>query len=282
MTILDGKALSQKIRQEVADGVSQLKSDTGRVPGLAVLLVGNDPASHVYVNMKKKACEDAKIYSIVHEMPDDISEEAILDTIEMMNKNPNIDGILVQLPLPAHINETKIIEAVAPEKDVDGFHPFNIGRLTAGLDGFVSCTPLGVMELLKEYKIDVQGMNACVVGASNIVGKPMASMLLNANATVDICHIYTKDLKAHTLNADIICVGVGVRNLIKADMVKEGAIIVDIGINKTEEGKIVGDVDYDAVAQKASYITPVPGGVGPMTIAMLLSNTLKSARMRKN
>ncbi len=282
MTILDGKALSQKIRQEVADGVSQLKSDTGRVPGLAVLLVGNDPASHVYVNMKKKACEDAKIYSIVHEMPDDISEEAILDTIEMMNKNPNIDGILVQLPLPAHINETKIIEAVAPEKDVDGFHPFNIGRLTAGLDGFVSCTPLGVMELLKEYKIDVQGMNACVVGASNIVGKPMASLLLNANATVDICHIYTKDLKAHTLNADIICVGVGVRNLIKADMVKEGAIIVDIGINKTEEGKIVGDVDYDAVAQKASYITPVPGGVGPMTIAMLLSNTLKSARMRKN
>ena len=281
MQILDGKALSSKIRDNVTQGVAKLKSETGRVPGLAVLLIGNDPASHVYVNMKKKACEQAKIYSIVHEMPDDISEAAILDTISMMNNNPNIDGILVQLPLPAHVDETKIIEAVAPSKDVDGFHPYNVGRLNAGLSGFVSCTPLGVMKLLEEYKIDVKGLNACVVGASNIVGKPMASLLLNAHATVDICHIFTKDLKAHTLNADIICVGVGVRNLIKEDMVKEGAIIIDIGINRTEEGKLVGDADYDAIAPKTSFITPVPGGVGPMTIAMLLENTLTSAQKRE-
>ncbi len=282
MTILDGKALSKKIRQNVADDVAKLKQETGRVAGLAVLLVGNDPASHVYVNMKKKACEDAKIYSIVHEMPDDISQEAIINTITMMNENPNIDGILVQLPLPSHIDETRILEAVAPSKDVDGFHPFNVGRLTAGLDGFIPCTPLGVMEMLKEYEIDVKGMNAVVVGASNIVGKPMASLLLNAHATVSICHIHTKDLKAYTLEADIICVGAGVINLITEDMVKPGTIIIDIGINQTEDGKLVGDVDYEPVSKKASYITPVPGGVGPMTIAMLLQNTLKSAQMRKD
>ena len=280
MKILDGKALATKIRQNIADEVTELKRETGRVPGLAVILVGNDPASHVYVNMKKKACEQAKIYSIVHEMPEDISQEAILDTIKMMNDNANIDGILIQLPLPEQIDETKVLEAVAPEKDVDGFHPFNVGRLTAGLDGFIPCTPLGVMELFKAYDIDPQGKNAVVVGASNIVGKPMASLLLNANATVDICHIYTQDLKAHTLNADILCVGVGVIDLITEDMVKEGAIIVDIGINKTAEGKIVGDVN-EKVAQKASYMTPVPGGVGPMTIAMLLQNTLKSAKLRR-
>lgn len=281
MQILDGKALSLKIRDEVAQGVATLKKETGRVPGLAVLLVGNDPASHVYVNMKKKACETAKIYSIVHEMPEDISQEAILDTIAMMNQNPNIDGILIQLPLPTHIDQTKILEAVAPHKDVDGFHPYNVGRLTSGLSGFIPCTPLGVMRLLQTYGIDVKGMNACVVGASNIVGKPMASLLLNAHATVDICHIHTKDLKAHTLNADIICVGAGVRNLIKADMVKDGAIIIDIGINKTDDNTLVGDVDYDFVAPKTSFITPVPGGVGPMTIAMLLENTLTSAQMRQ-
>jgi methylenetetrahydrofolate dehydrogenase (NADP+) / methenyltetrahydrofolate cyclohydrolase len=281
MTILDGKALSVKIRESITNDVITLKSETGRVPGLAVLLVGNDPASHVYVNMKKKACESAKIYSIVHEMPDDISQEAIIDTITMMNNNPNIDGILIQLPLPSHIDETRILEAVTPAKDVDGFHPFNVGRLTAGLDGYIPCTPLGVMEMLKEYDIDPKGMNAVVVGASNIVGKPMASLLLNANATVSVCHIFTKDLKAYTLEADIICVGAGVINLIAEDMVKPGAIIIDIGINRAEDGSLVGDVDYANVAEKTSFITPVPGGVGPMTIAMLLKNTLKSAQMRK-
>jgi methylenetetrahydrofolate dehydrogenase (NADP+)/methenyltetrahydrofolate cyclohydrolase len=212
-------------------------------------------------------------------MPESISQEAIEKTIIMMNNDTNIDGILIQLPLPKHIDETRLLELVAPQKDVDGFHPFNVGRLTTGLDGFVPCTPLGVMALLSEYNIDVKGKNCVVVGASNIVGKPMASLLLNADATVEICHIFTDDLKKHTLNADIVLVGVGVINLIKDDMVKDGAVIIDIGINRAPNGKLVGDVDYENVSKKCSYITPVPGGVGPMTIAMLLSNTLKAARL---
>jgi methylenetetrahydrofolate dehydrogenase (NADP+)/methenyltetrahydrofolate cyclohydrolase len=281
MQILDGKALSSKIQDEVAREVAELRKKTGRTPGLAVILVGSDPASHAYVSMKKKACDKVGFYSVTHEMPADISQDAIEKTIEMMNLNPNIDGILIQLPLPEQIDTTKLLELVAPNKDVDGFHPFNVGRLTTGLEGFVPCTPLGVMKLLEEYKIDVKGMNACVVGASNIVGKPMASLLLNANATVDVCHIYTKDLKSHTRNADILLVGVGVINLITDDMVKEGAIVIDIGINRTEDGRLVGDVDYEKVSQKASFITPVPGGVGPMTIAMLLRNTVESAKKRQ-
>ncbi|MDD4883813.1 bifunctional methylenetetrahydrofolate dehydrogenase/methenyltetrahydrofolate cyclohydrolase FolD [Sulfuricurvum sp.] len=279
MQILDGKALAKKIEEKVSARAKELKMKTGRVPGLAVILVGHDPASQAYVGMKKKACDRAGFYSVTHEMPEDISQEAIIKTIEMMNLNPNIDGILIQLPLPKHIDTTKILEIVAPTKDVDGFHPYNVGRLATGLDGFVPCTPLGVMELLAEYDIDVKGKNCCVVGASNIVGKPMAALLLNANATVEICHIFTDDLKKHTLAADVILVGAGVINLIKADMVKEDAIIVDIGINRADDGRLVGDVDYDAVSAKTSYITPVPGGVGPMTIAMLLSNTLKAAQI---
>jgi len=279
MQILDGKALSKKIEANVAQEVIQLKETCGCTPGLAVLLVGQDPASAAYVNMKKKACDRVGFYSVTHEMPESISQEAIENTIEMMNKNSNIDGILVQLPLPPQIDTTKILELVDPAKDVDGFHPFNVGRLVTNLDGFVPCTPLGVMELLAEYNIDVKGKNCVVVGASNIVGKPMASLLLNADATVEICHIFTDDLKRHTLNADIILVGVGVINLIKEDMVKDGAIIIDIGINRAQNGKLVGDVDFENVAKKCSYITPVPGGVGPMTIAMLLSNTLKAAKI---
>ncbi len=279
MQILDGKKLAKKIEQEVEFETKEFKEKTGRVPGLAVILVGNDPASATYVGMKKKACDRVGFYSVTHEMPEDISQEAIEETIKMMNKNPNIDGILIQLPLPKHIDTTKLLELVDPGKDVDGFHPYNVGRLTTGLDGFVPCTPLGVMHLLDEYDINVQGKNCCVVGASNIVGKPMASLLLNANATVEICHIYTDDLKEHTKNADMVFVGTGVINLIKEDMVKDGVVIVDIGINKTEDGKIVGDVDFEKVSKKASYITPVPGGVGPMTIAMLLSNTLKAAKL---
>ena len=279
MTILDGKKLSDKIRANVKEDVKSLQKK-GITPGLAVVLVGSDPASAAYVNMKSKACKEAGIYSIAHEMPESISQENILEIITMMNKNPNIDGILVQLPLPQHIDTTAILEAIDPKKDVDGFHPYNVGRVVAGLDGFIPATPYGVMELLKEYNINPQGKNVCVVGASNIVGKPMATLLLNANATVDICHIYTDDLKKHTLNADIICVGVGVVNLIKEDMVKDDAIIIDIGINRLDTGKLVGDVDYDNVAPKCSYITPVPGGVGPMTIAMLLQNTIKSACKR--
>ncbi|MGB5867593.1 MAG: bifunctional methylenetetrahydrofolate dehydrogenase/methenyltetrahydrofolate cyclohydrolase FolD [Arcobacteraceae bacterium] len=280
MTILDGKQLSDKIRSEVKNDVKTLQAK-GVTPGLAVVLVGSDPASAAYVNMKSKACKEAGIYSIAHEMPETISQENILEIITMMNKNPNIDGILVQLPLPSHIDTTAILEAIDPKKDVDGFHPYNVGRVVAGLDGFIPATPYGVMELLKEYDIDPKGKNVCVVGASNIVGKPMATLLLNANATVDICHIYTDDLKKHTLAADIICVGVGYVNLITEDMVKDGAIIIDIGINRLESGKLVGDVDYANVADKCSYITPVPGGVGPMTIAMLLKNTVKSANKRE-
>ena len=279
MQLLDGKALSQKIELQITDEVKKLKEKCGCTPGLAVVLVGQDPASAAYVNMKKKACDRAGFYSITHDMPESISQEAIEKTIAMMNNDTNIDGILVQLPLPAQIDTTKILELVDPAKDVDGFHPFNVGRLVTNLDGFVPCTPLGVMELLKEYNIDVKGKNCVVVGASNIVGKPMASLLLNADATVEICHIFTDDLKKHTLNADIVLVGVGVINLITADMVKDDVVIIDIGVSRTKEGKLVGDVDFLNVSKKCSYITPSPGGVGPMTIAMLLSNTLKAAKL---
>jgi methylenetetrahydrofolate dehydrogenase (NADP+)/methenyltetrahydrofolate cyclohydrolase len=213
-------------------------------------------------------------------MPDTISQDEIIATIEMINANPRIDGILVQLPLPKHIDTDKILEVIDPKKDVDGFHAYNVGRLVTGLDSFVPCTPLGVMKMFEEYEIDLEGKDVCVVGASNIVGKPMASLLLNANATVTVTHIFTKDLKAHTSKADIVVVGVGVPGLIKEDMVKEGAIVIDIGINRLENGKLVGDVDFEPVSKKCSYITPVPGGVGPMTIAMLLANTLKSAKQR--
>ena len=280
MQIIDGKQLAREIRDEIAREVEELKASRDITPGLAVVLVGDDPASHAYVKMKAKACKEAGIYSITHEMPESISQSEIEETIVMMNKNPNIDGILVQLPLPPHIDATKILELIDPAKDVDGFHPYNFGRLMTGLEGFVPCTPLGVMEMLKAYGIDPKGKDACVVGASNIVGKPMAALLLNDFATVDICHIYTKDLAAHTKRADILVVGVGKAGLITEEMVKEGAVVIDIGINRLEDGSLVGDVDYEAVAPKCSYITPVPGGVGPMTIAMLLKNTLKAAKER--
>lgn len=282
MTLLDGKSLSAKIKAEVKQEVETLQKEKNITPGLAVILVGNDAASAAYVGMKSKACKAAGIYSIVHEMPETISQDKMLDIIAMMNKNPNIDGILVQLPLPPQIDTTVILEAIDPKKDVDGFHPYNVGRVVAGLDGFIPATPYGVMRLLEEYKIDVKGKNVCVVGASNIVGKPMATLMLNANATVEICHIFTDNLKAHTLKADIICVGVGVVNLITEDMVKDDVIVVDIGVNRLESGKLVGDVDFENVSAKCSYITPSPGGVGPMTIAMLLKNTIKAASLREN
>ena len=280
MTILDGKAPSQKIKQNVKDEVLKLQKEKNITPGLAVILIGNDPASATYVNMKSKACKEAGIYSIVHEMPDSITQENILETIAMMNANPNIDGILVQLPLPPQLDTNEVLEAINPDKDVDGFHPTNVGKLCTNLDGFKPATPYGVMKIFEEYKIELEGKDCVIVGASNIVGKPMASMLLNANATVSICHIHTKDLASYTKNADIICVGVGVVNLIKEDMIKDGAIVIDIGINRLENGKLTGDVDFEKVSPKCSYITPVPGGVGPMTIAMLLDNTVKSAKMR--
>ncbi|QSZ41716.1 bifunctional methylenetetrahydrofolate dehydrogenase/methenyltetrahydrofolate cyclohydrolase FolD [Sulfurimonas aquatica] len=279
MQLLDGRTLSKKIETQVAQDVKKLKETCGCTPGLAVVLVGQDQASAAYVNMKKKACDRVGFYSITHDMPENISQEAIERTIISMNENDSIDGILIQLPLPSQIDTTKLLELVAPEKDVDGFHPYNVGRLVTNLDGFVPCTPLGVMELLKEYDIDVKGKNCVVIGASNIVGKPMASLLLNADATVEICHIFTDDLKRHTLNADVILVGVGVINLITEDMVKDDVVIIDIGVSRTKEGKLVGDVDFENVSKKSSYITPSPGGVGPMTIAMLLQNTLKAAKI---
>ncbi|MFT7860806.1 MAG: bifunctional methylenetetrahydrofolate dehydrogenase/methenyltetrahydrofolate cyclohydrolase FolD [Sulfurimonas sp.] len=278
MQLLDGRALSKKIEQKISEDVKELKSTCGCTPGLAVVLVGQDPASAAYVNMKKKACDRVGFYSITHDMPETISQEAIEKTITMLNNDTNVDGILIQLPLPEHIDTNKLLELVDPAKDVDGFHPYNVGRLVTNLDGFVPCTPLGVMELLKEYDIDVKGKNCVVVGASNIVGKPMAALLLNADATVEICHIFTDDLKKHTQNADIVLCGVGVINLITEDMVKDDVVIVDIGVSRTKEGKLVGDVDFENVSKKSSYITPSPGGVGPMTIAMLLSNTLKAAK----
>jgi len=281
MQIIDGKALSDEIKKELQDDVKKLKSK-GITPGLAVVLVGDDPASHTYVKMKEKACELTGIYSIVHKMPSDISQEKIIETIKMMNENPNIDGILVQLPLPKHIDTDLILQTIDPKKDVDGFHPFNVGKLSLGLDGFVPCTPLGVMKMLQKYEINPKGLDVCVVGASNIVGKPMHNLLLNEFATVDICHIFTKDLASHTKRADMVIVGVGKPNLITEDMVKDGAIVIDIGINRLESGRLVGDVDYENVSKKASFITPVPGGVGPMTIAMLLSNTVKAAKQRNN
>ena len=277
MTIIDGKKLSQKIREEIKVEVEDMKKD-GITPGLAVILVGNDPASQTYVKMKKNASAEVGIYSVVHEFPETISEKELLSTIDMINENPNIHGLLIQLPLPKHIDTTKVLERVSPSKDVDGFHPYNMGRLVEGLESFVPCTPLGVMEMFKEYKIDLYGKDVCVVGASNIVGKPMWALLVNEMATVDICHIATKDLKEHTKRADIVIVGVGKPNLITQDMVKDEVIVIDIGINRLENGKLVGDVDYENVSKKASYITPVPGGVGPMTIAMLLKNTIKAAR----
>ncbi len=279
MTLIDGISLSNKIKDNITQEVKKLKKK-GITPGLAVLLVGDDPASHTYVKMKESSCEKTGIYSIVHKMPSDISEEKIIQTIKMMNENPNIDGILVQLPLPQHIDTNLILQTISPQKDVDGFHPYNVGKLTLGLDGFAPCTPLGVMHMLKEYKIDPKGMDVCIVGASNIVGKPMYNLLLNEFATVDICHIFTKDLASHTKRADMVIVGVGKPNLITADMIKDKAIVIDIGINKLPNGKIVGDVDFENVSKKCSYITPVPGGVGPMTIAMLLLNTLKAAKQR--
>jgi len=280
MQLIDGKSLAQDIRAQISKEVVSLQQEKKIVPGLAVILVGDDPASRAYVKMKAKACQEVGFYSIVHEMPSTINQHEIIATIEMMNQNPRIDGILVQLPLPKHIDTTKILEVISPHKDADGFHPYNVGRMVAGLDSFIACTPLGVMHMFKAYGIDLQGKDVCVVGASNIVGKPMANLLINANATVTTTHIYTKDLRSHTAKADIVIVGAGVPNLIREDMVKDGAIVIDIGINRLENGNIVGDVAFNEVAPKCSYITPVPGGVGPMTIAMLMQNTLKSAKQR--
>ncbi len=278
MTILDGKELSQKVKKEVKQEVEQIKKK-GIIPGLAVILVGSDPASKIYVTSKEKACIEAGIYSEKVTMNEDATQERILNKIDKLNKDENIHGILVQLPLPSHMDKNVVLQAINPKKDVDGFHALNVGNLCLGNNSLIPCTPLGIMRILEEYEIEVEGKDVCVIGASNIVGKPLASLLTNKEATVTLCHIKTKDLTVYTKNADIIIVATGVPNLLKEDMVKDGVIVIDVGINRLENGKIVGDVDFENVSKKCSYITPVPGGVGPMTIAMLLQNTLQAAKM---
>ncbi|EAL2978274.1 bifunctional methylenetetrahydrofolate dehydrogenase/methenyltetrahydrofolate cyclohydrolase FolD [Campylobacter coli] len=278
MTLLDGKALSAKIKQELKEKNKMLK-ENGVETCLAVILVGNDPASQTYVNSKAKACEECDIKSLVYCLDENTTQNELLALINTLNHDDSVHGILVQLPLPKHISKDLILESIISSKDVDGFHPINVGYLNLGLEsGFLPCTPLGVMKLLKAYDINLEGLDSVVIGASNIVGRPMATMLLNAGCTVSICHIKTKDLSAYTQKADLIIVAAGCVNLLRADMVKEGAIIIDVGINRLENGKIVGDVDFEEVSKQASFITPVPGGVGPMTIAMLLENTVKSAK----
>ncbi|EKE4175599.1 bifunctional methylenetetrahydrofolate dehydrogenase/methenyltetrahydrofolate cyclohydrolase FolD [Campylobacter jejuni] len=282
MTLLDGKALSAKIKEELKEKNQFLKSK-GIESCLAVILVGDNPASQTYVKSKAKACEECGIKSLVYHLNENTTQNELLALINTLNHDDSVHGILVQLPLPDHICKDLILESIISSKDVDGFHPINVGYLNLGLEsGFLPCTPLGVMKLLKAYKIDLEGKDAVIIGASNIVGRPMATMLLNAGATVSVCHIKTKDLSLYTRQADLIIVAAGYVNLLRSDMVKEGVIVVDVGINRLESGKIVGDVDFKEVSKKSSYITPVPGGVGPMTIAMLLENTVKSAKNRLN
>lgn len=276
--IIDGKKVSEHIRAQIAEGVKKLKQETGITPGLAAVLVGEDPASEIYVRNKRKACANAGIYSEEHKLPAETTEEELLALVDKLNNDPNIHGILVQLPLPDHINETKVLRAVSPLKDVDGFHPYNVGLLVEGNPRFIPCTPHGIIKMLEFYDIDIKGKQAVIVGRSNIVGKPVSMLLLHRHATVTVCHSRTKPLDEVTRRADILVAAIGRANFITADMVKEGAVVIDVGINRNEEGKLTGDVDFEAVSQKASYITPVPGGVGPMTISMLLWNTLESAK----
>ncbi|AIE60678.1 bifunctional methylenetetrahydrofolate dehydrogenase/methenyltetrahydrofolate cyclohydrolase FolD [Bacillus methanolicus] len=275
--IINGKEISKKIRSEIAKEVDELKK-LNVIPGLAVILVGNNQASRTYVKSKQKACQELGMHSLLFEYPETIEESELLNKIEELNHDDTIHGILVQLPLPEHINEVKVIEAISPDKDVDGFHPINIGRMMTGQDAFLPCTPYGIMVLLKEMGIDAAGKNVVVIGRSNIVGKPSGQLFLNENATVTYCHSKTKDLKAHTKKADILVSAVGKANFITADFIKEGAVVIDVGINRNEDGKLCGDVAFEEAKEIAGYITPVPGGVGPMTITMLMYNTLKAAK----
>ncbi|PPB69627.1 bifunctional methylenetetrahydrofolate dehydrogenase/methenyltetrahydrofolate cyclohydrolase FolD [Campylobacter hyointestinalis] len=280
MQIIDGKSVSAKVKENIKNEVLNLKR-SGITPTLAVILVGEDKASQTYVASKEKACQACEIGSVMHRLSKETTQSELLALIEVLNLDDSIDGILVQLPLPNHIDTNKVLEAIDPAKDVDGFHAVNVGKLSSGLDGFVPCTPLGIMELLKEYNVNLQGISAVVIGRSNIVGKPMANLLLNAGATITVAHSKTQNLAEVVKRAKLIVVAVGRPNFLKENMVSDGAIVIDVGINRLDSGKLVGDVDFDGVAPKCSLITPVPGGVGPMTIAMLLSNTLKSAKQRK-
>ena len=276
--IIDGKKISQEIKDEIKEQVAQLKAEGSEVC-LAVIQVGNNPASTVYVGNKKKACAYTGITSLAYELPEETTEEELLQKIEELNQDKKVNGILVQLPLPKHMDEDKIIEAISPAKDVDGFHPVNVGALSIGKDGFISCTPYGIIQLLKRSGTEIDGKNCVIIGRSNIVGKPMAQLLLRENGTVTIVHSHTKNLKEITAQADIVVAAIGKANYITADYIKEGAVVIDVGINRNENGKLCGDVDFAQVSEKASAITPVPGGVGPMTIAMLMHNCVEAMKM---
>ena len=273
---IDGIALSHKLRADVSSRAAALKAK-GITPGLAVILVGENPASQVYVRNKVKACQESGLHSLLEKYSEDMLEKALLERIESLNQDPSIHGILVQLPLPQHIDAQRVIEAISPNKDVDGFHIASAGALMTGMPGFWPCTPYGCMKMLESIAYDLKGKHAVVIGRSNIVGKPMAMMLLQKNATVTICHSATPDLKAMTLQADVIVAAVGKRNVLTADMVKPGAVVLDVGMNRNDEGKLCGDVEFAGASEVAGWITPVPGGVGPMTITMLLVNTLEAA-----
>lgn len=275
--IIDGKLVSKELREKIREDVLKFITKTGITPGLAVVLVGNNPASAVYVRNKHKACLDAGINSIEITLPEETTEEELLSVIDELNRREDAHGILVQLPLPRHINEEKVINAISPEKDVDAFHPANVGKIMIGSYDFLPCTPAGIISLLDYYNVDIAGKNCVVVGRSNIVGKPMSLLLLERNGTVTITHSRTKDLASVCRSADILVVAIGKAKFIGSEYVKEGAVVIDVGINRLEDGTLAGDVDFDAVAPIASLITPVPGGVGPMTITTLLMNTLKAA-----
>ena len=277
--IIDGKAISKQVREEIATDVVSFKEKYGSAPGLAVIIVGNDPASQVYVRNKKRGCEEVGFYSESYELPDSTTQEELIALVERLNNDDKIHGILVQLPLPKHLNETEVLLKIRPEKDVDAFHPYNVGKIMIGNHDLLPCTPAGVMVLLEKSGIDVSGKKCVVIGRSNIVGKPMAMLLLHANGTVTICHSRTQNLKEVCREADILVASIGKPEFVKGDMVKDGAVVVDVGINRKPDGKLCGDVDFAEVEPKASYITPVPGGVGPMTITMLLKNTLTAAAL---
>lgn len=271
---IDGNAVSKQLREDVALQISKRIESGKRAPGLAVILVGLDAASQVYVGKKRQACESIGINSVAHDLPTETDENTLLTLIDELNEDDSIDGILVQLPLPAHLDSTKVLERINPTKDVDGFHPYNVGRLAQRIPTLRSCTPAGIMTLFKHYNINVKGMHAVIVGASNIVGRPMAMELLLAGSTTTVCHRFTQDLEHHVSQADLLIVAVGKRGIVDSNWIKPGAIVIDVAMNRSDDGKLCGDLDFDIAAQRASYITPVPGGVGPMTVATLMQNTL--------
>lgn len=275
--IISGKEVASKKREQMKQETDQLEQNN-IIPGLTVIIVGHDPASQSYVKAKHRACEEVGINSEIIELPESTSEAVLLSEIDRLNKDKNVHGILVQLPLPSHINETEVIERISPEKDVDGFHPINIGRMMTGQEAFLPCTPFGIVEMVKSKNIELSGSHVVVIGRSNIVGKPVGQLFLNENATVTYCHSRTKNMKEITNQADILVVAVGKANFIGADYIKEGAVVIDVGVNRLDTGKLCGDVNFEEAKEKAAYLTPVPGGVGPMTITMLLHNTILSAK----